>query len=92
MGFYRFGDPGEDTVAHLNFGSKRGPQKCVMAKFPKDNEQFGQICGRTSVALCDSPGCDKPICELHRIKHPSKTNTDFCLDHVDLATSSQVQP
>jgi hypothetical protein len=80
-GFYRFGAPGEDTVAHINTGRKPSGEKCRMPRFDKDNPQWGDLCGRRSVALCDSQGCDVPICELHRVKHPRKPNTDFCLNH-----------
>lgn len=81
MSFYRYGVPGEDTIAHLNFGRKAGPSPCVMPRFPEDKAELGALCGRMSVALCDSKGCDKPICEHHRTKHPTKANTDFCTDH-----------
>lgn len=56
-----------------------------MPHFEKDNPQWGHLCGRMSVALCDSKGCDIPICELHRVKHSTKANTDFCLDHAEEA-------
>ena len=84
-GFYRHGVPGEDTLMHINFGRKSSGQKCAMPRFEKDNAGFGEICGRMSVALCDAPKCDKPICELHRTKHVSKANTDFCADHREMA-------
>jgi len=87
MPFYRLGTPGEDTWAHLNMGRKAGPQQCAMPAFPEDNKEIGLKCGRMSVALCDGPGCDKPICELHRIKHATKGNTDFCSDHKEMAGS-----
>lgn len=85
MPFYRYGDPGEDTWAHLNFG-KRAPRPCVMPAFPEDNKAIGLMCSRMSVALCDSKGCDKPICELHRTRHVTKSNTDFCTDHKEEAS------
>jgi len=85
MPFYRIGDPGQDGIAHLNYGSKAGPAQCKMPKFEKDDGHFGYLCGRSSVALCDSKGCDIPICELHRTKHATKPNTDFCTDHKDQA-------
>jgi hypothetical protein len=56
-----------------------------MNRFPEDNPQWGAACGRMSVALCDTPGCDKPICEKHRTKHATKANTDFCVDHQSMA-------
>ena len=88
MPFYRFGDPGADTWIHLKLGRKaRGPGNgnCQAPKFPKDNPAIGESCARISVALCDAPGCDIPICELHRTKHPSKPDTDYCPDHKGLA-------
>lgn len=96
-GFYRMGDPGEDTVAHINTDRRNSGAKCRMPRFEKDDPQWGDLCGRMSVALCDAPlqpqptsmmqytTCDKPICELHRIKHVTKPNTDFCPDHKELA-------
>lgn len=87
MGFYRFGKPGEDHVAHLNFGGRRSPQQCAMPRFEKDNGELGARCGRASVALCDAPGCDKPICELHRTRHASKANTDYCPEHAGFAAA-----
>jgi hypothetical protein len=39
-----------------------------------------------SVALCDAPGCDVPICEFHQTKHPTKSNTDYCPKHKEMAT------
>ena len=87
MPFYRMGAPGEDTAAHLNFGSRRAvPGRCAMPKFPEDDAGLGRSCGRMSVALCDGPACDKPICELHRTKHTTKPDTDYCPDHKGLAT------
>lgn len=80
-GFYRFGDPGSDTVAHINTGRKASGDKCRFPRFEKDDPQLGNLCGRMSVALCDVPGCDRPMCKLHRTKHPTKANTDFCPDH-----------
>ena len=85
MPFYRFGAPGEDTWAHLNFGRRGGSKSCVMPRFEQDNPNIGEACGRMSTALCDAPGCDKPMCSLHRTKHVSKPNTDFCSDHKELA-------
>lgn len=84
-GFYRFGEPGEDTVAHINTGRRR-TQVCAMPRFDADNPEYGEACGRMSVALCDSPGCDLPICRLHRTKHVTKANTDFCPHHKEAAT------
>lgn len=82
-GWYRFGDPGEDTIAHLNTGRKGSSDPCGAPRFEKDapNLPFGDRCGRMSVALCDHPHCDLPICRLHRTKHPTKPNTDFCPKH-----------
>lgn len=85
-GFYRFGEPGQDTVAHINTGRKGTAERCGMPRFEADNPQFGKLCGRISVALCDSPGCDIPICERHRTKHVRKANTDFCSDHKEAAS------
>ena len=84
-GFYRIGDPGSDTVAHINTGRKSSGAKCVMDRFPLDNSQWGPPCGRMSVALCDAPMCDKPICAMHRTRHATKANTDFCVEHKSLA-------
>lgn len=86
MPFYRYGNPGEDTWAHLNFGRKGGPSRCVSPRFEKDQAAISEMCGRMSVALCDATGCDKPMCELHRTKHNTKTNTDFCPNHKEMAT------
>jgi hypothetical protein len=83
-GWYRFGEPGADCVAHLNTGRNK-MENCVMPRFPKDDPKLGEMCRRVSVALCDAPGCDKPVCSLHRWKHKTKANTDFCLDHADQA-------
>lgn len=80
-GFYRYGEPGSDTIAHINTSRRPSGHRCVMPRFELDNPEFGEICGRMSVALCDSKGCDKPICEKHRVCHVSKSNTDFCTDH-----------
>ena len=85
-GWYRYGDPGEDTIAHINTGRKPSGERCAMPRFGKDNPQWGDGCGRRSIALCDATGCDKPICELHRAKHPTKPNTDFCTQHASMAT------
>lgn len=89
-GFYRFGDPGEDSVAHLNTGRKHY-EKCAMPRFEKDNPALGEGCGRMSVALCDAPGCDKPICRLHRTEHPMKANTDYCPEHKALAQGARLR-
>ncbi len=91
-GFYRYGKPGEDTVVHLNTGRKSSGERCRMPRLELDNPGYGEMCGRMSVALCDSKGCDKPICELHRVKHASKANTDFCLDHKDEAEIQVGEP
>lgn len=84
-GWYRYGKPGEDTVVHLNTGRRSSGAKCCMGALPGDDLSLGHMCGRMSVALCDAPRCDKPICELHRVRHESKPNTDFCSEHADLA-------
>lgn len=84
-GFYRIGEPGEDAVAHINTGRRPSGERCQMPRFENDNPQWGDVCGRISVALCDAPGCDKPICAKHRMKHPTKANTDFCSDHAPQA-------
>lgn len=86
-GFYRIGKAGEDTVAHINTGRRSSGERCASQCHEKDDPTFGPLCGRMSVALCDSPGCDKPMCELHRTKHATKANTDFCPAHTELATS-----
>jgi len=89
-GFYRVGEPGEDAIVHLNTGRRSSGPRCVMPRFPEDNPSYGEICGRLTVALCDhrvSPPnaapvtCDAAICELHRVKHLTEPNTDFCPDH-----------
>jgi hypothetical protein len=84
-GFYRWGEPGYDTIAHINTGQKASGDKCRMPRFEKDNPQFGDICGRMSVALCDAPGCDKPMCSMHRTRHTTKLNTDYCTEHAGMA-------
>jgi hypothetical protein len=84
-GFYRWGEPGADTIAHINTGRKSSGAKCAMPRFEKDNAELGPMCGRMSVALCDAPGCDKPMCSLHRTRHATKPNTDYCSEHVELA-------
>lgn len=86
--FYRFGPPGSDFVAHINTGRKSSGAKCIMDRFPEDSSQWGPVCGRMSVALCDAPGCDKPMCTLHRTRHISRPNTDFCSEHVYLSGAS----
>ena len=84
-GFFRLGEPGADIVAHINTGRRSSGARCAMQKFERDNPDNGLMCGRMSVALCDGPCCDKPICELHRTKHAQKSNTDFCPHHKELA-------
>jgi hypothetical protein len=84
-GFYRYGAPGKDTYVHLNTGRKASGAPCVMDRFREDNQRLGSTCARMSIALCDAPGCDRPICELHRTKHQTKANTDFCLFHKEMA-------
>lgn len=81
-GFYRYGAPGEDTVAHINTGRKSSGARCASPCFEKDNPKLGTICGRMSVALCDHPGCDAPMCALHRTRHATRLNTDFCPNHI----------
>lgn len=80
-GFYRMGKPGEDSIYHINTGRRSSGERCASPRFEKDNPQW-EICGRMSVALCDFPRCDKPMCDLHRTKHSTKANTDFCPEHV----------
>lgn len=84
-GFYRFGDPGEDKIAHLNTGRKKF-SRCTLARFEKDNPAHGESCGRMAIVLCDAPFCDRPVCKLHRTKHPTKPNTDYCPNHAHMAT------
>lgn len=88
MPFYRYGVPGSDHMAHLNFGRKAGPKACQEARFPEDDHRVGPMCSRPSTALCDAPGCDKPICELHRTRHATNANTDFCSEHKELAVKA----
>jgi len=83
-GFYRWGDPGQDTFAHINTGRKSSGAPCECPRFPQDNPEISPVCYRMSVALCDAPGCDRPMCKLHRTPHPTKPNTDFCPEHKDL--------
>ena len=59
-------------MAHICRGRKAGSSPCAMRRFPEDNAEYGEGCGRMSVALCDAPGCDKPVCELHRTRHTTK--------------------
>ncbi len=87
MPFYRYGHPGKDTYAHLNFGRRAGPERCVMPRFEIDDPKIGEMCGRMSVALCDAPGCDKPMCEFHRMRG-TKPNTDYCREHKPLEKES----
>lgn len=84
-GFYRWGEPGSDTMAHINTGRRSSGARCRMPRLEKDDPQLGSLCGRMSVALCDSKGCDIPICKLHLVKHPTRANTDFCLNHANEA-------
>jgi hypothetical protein len=92
MSWYRIGEPGADTIAHLNFGRKPGAALCVAPRFEKDNPQWGNRCGRMSVALCDHPAgqdlagkpltCDAPMCELHRTKARGLgADVDHCPRH-----------
>lgn len=83
-GFYRMGEPGQDCFAHINTGRKASGERCRLERFEKDDPAWSN-CGRMSVALCDAPGCDAPICERHRTRHVSKPNTDFCTAHKELA-------
>ena len=85
MPWYRIGKPGEDALAHLNLGRRAGPAQCAMPTFAQDDHKIGNKCGRQSVALCDGPGCDAPICEFHRTKHRTKADTDYCPAHSHLA-------
>ncbi len=84
-GFYRLGAPGSDMVAHINTGRRSSGERCRMPRFELDDPKHGHMCGRMSIALCDAQNCDVPICELHRVKHSTKANTDFCTDHKDMA-------
>lgn len=84
-GFYRYGSPGADSFVHINTGSKPSGSQCGAPRFDRDSPRFGPLCNRLSVALCDAPKCDKPICELHRTKHQTKGNTDFCPEHMEMA-------
>lgn len=94
MPFYRIG-PGSDRVAHLNFGSrKNAPPCCGCPRFEQDNPQYGDVCSRVSVALCDAPGafgktCDTPMCEKHRTRDPRRADTDYCWEHASLAESER---
>ncbi len=84
-GWYRFGKPGEDSIAHVH---RRGGHAaaCVAPRFEHDKPDWGDRCGRMSVALCDGPAgetlggkpltCDAPLCELHRT--PIGPNRDLC--------------
>lgn len=86
MPFYRYGVPGADCVAHLNIRGKK-PACCRMPRREYDRVLPGDMgcCSRMSVALCDAPGCDVPICEHHRTRHVAKGNVDFCPEHKHLA-------
>ena len=96
MSWYRIGNPGEDTIAHINFGGKGRSSSCVAPRFEGDKPDWGDRCGRMSIALCDAPAgrdlagkpltCDAPMCELHRT--PGGTNIDFCPRHKQLAPVS----
>lgn len=94
MPWYRIGDPGQDTVAHINFGGrqKRAANQCRAPHDPKDNPKWGKLCGRMSTKLCDghlSDGtpCDLPICDLHSTPHPTKKDTDYCPTHKEQANA-----
>lgn len=97
MSWFRIGNPGEDTIAHINFGRRKGrpgrPASCVAPRFAEDKPDWGDRCGRMSIALCDAPAghdlagkpttCDAPMCELHRRK--GGTDVDYCPRHQHLA-------
>lgn len=93
MPFYRMGEPGEDFVAHVNFGRKPGAAGCRAPRLPGDKANWGDTCGRMSVALCDAPAgqdlagkkltCDMPLCEHHRAR--GGKNIDYCPRHAHLA-------
>ena len=85
-GFYRIGEPGQDMYAHINTGRRPSGKRCASPRFEKDDPKW-EICGRPSSALCDFPGCDKPMCDDHRTKHPTKVNTDFCPLHAGEGTA-----
>jgi hypothetical protein len=96
MPWYRIGEPGEDVIAHVNFGRKAGPVPCRAPRLPGDKPDWGNACGRLSVALCDAPAgedlagkpltCDMPICEKHRAR--GGENVDYCPRHRALAPAS----
>lgn len=55
----------------IGIACSRGPaktQKCY-------------VCGKPMKALCDYPGCDKPMCHEHSI-HIGE-DTDVCMEHSD---------
>lgn len=58
-------------MAHINTGRSSSGKPCKMPRFDKDDPSIGSVCGRMSVALCDGPHCDVPICAKHRTKHPT---------------------
>jgi hypothetical protein len=95
MGFNRIGPPGGDTIAHINTGGRR-TGACRCARFPKDNPEYGEACGRLVAALCDAPAgmgtCDKPMCELHRTAHPKEVNIDYCPEHKHLVGQFWEEP
>ena len=86
MSWYRLGEPGADCYAHLCTRGRRSSGQCVAPRFEKDDPKL-KHCARMSVALCDAPGCDRPMCEKHRTKHATKANTDFCPLHRDKAAA-----
>lgn len=85
MGWYRIGAPGMDTVALICRGNKSVKQ-CQAPRFDEDDSKHGPNCGRMSVALCDGPKCDLPICDMHRTRHQVKYDTDYCPSHKGLAS------
>ena len=88
-GWYRYGNPGEDIIVHINTGRKSSGANCASPRFENDDPKLGRICGRMSVALCDYPRCDAPMCELHRTKHSTIADTDFCPEHKSAALPDQ---
>jgi hypothetical protein len=89
MPWYRMGEPGKDSVAHL-CRMKNPVASCKCPRFPEDDAQYGDLCGRMSTALCDAPlgarrTCDIPMCEAHRTPSTTKKNTDYCSQHRQLA-------
>lgn len=90
MPWYRIGEPGADTVAMVTVCRRGGsPLQCVAPRFEQDKPDWGEKCGRMSVALCDARAgetlggkpltCDAPMCEQHRTS--IAPNVDHCPRH-----------